>query len=94
MFKPKMDKCEGMKNSLNIRIITCDVCEKTFKYKSHLTIHKRTHSGEKPYKCGVCDNSFARKSDLTRHMLVHSGKKEFQCHVCDCVIKALLRKEV
>ena len=71
-----------------------EICKKMFKTKSSLNVHKKIHSGVRPYTCGVCDNSFARKSDLTRHMLVHSGKKDFQCHVCDCVIKALLRKEV
>ena len=27
----------------------CDVCEKTFSQSGHLTVHKLTHTGEKPF---------------------------------------------
>ena len=66
----------------NIKKIACDVCEKNFKYKSHLIVHKRIHSGGKSYNCEVCDKGFAVKSNLSQHMVVHSGKKYFQCYVC------------
>ena len=68
--------------NLNIKQNACDICEKTFKTKSYLIVHKRIHSGEKPFKCVFCDKSFIQKSDLTKHMLVHNGKKDYQCHVC------------
>ena len=32
----------------------CDVCEKVFRYPSHLTRHTRIHTKEKPYECDVC----------------------------------------
>ena len=70
------------KSNMDVKSIICDVCNKTFKSKSYLKIHKRTHSGKKPYKC--------EKGDLTRHMLVHNGKKDFQCFVC---LKEFQRKE-
>ena len=61
---------------------TCYVCKKTFKTKSYLNIHKRIHSGDKPYKCDNCGKSYIRKSTLTNHLLIHSSRKEFQCFVC------------
>ena len=63
-------------------ITNCYVCKKSFKPKSSLNVHRKIHSGEKPYKFDSCDKIFDSKSKFTRHILVHSGKKDFQFHVC------------
>ena len=65
------------------KILTCDVCNKSFKTKYFLNVHKRIQSGENPYKCDACNKSFNQKSHLTQHTLVHSGIKQFQCDVCN-----------
>lgn len=31
----------------------CLVCDKVFHYKGYLEIHKRVHSGDRPFKCSV-----------------------------------------
>lgn len=47
---------------------TCEYCGKVFKNCSNLTVHRRSHTGEKPYKCQLCSYACAQSSKLTRHM--------------------------
>lgn len=46
----------------------CSYCGKSFKSSYYLTVHLRTHTGEKPYKCSYCDYAAAQKTSLKYHL--------------------------
>ncbi|CDQ82245.1 unnamed protein product, partial [Oncorhynchus mykiss] len=73
----------GSKDSSR-RSDTCEYCGKIFKNCSNLTVHRRSHTGERPYKCGLCNYACAQSSKLTRHMKTHGqiGKDVFKCEIC------------
>nr|XP_037290685.1 zinc finger protein 182-like [Rhipicephalus microplus] len=62
---------------------TCHVCDKSFRDKSKLKRHWRTHTGEKRHHCFICQKSFSEKNILTDHMLTHTGERPHRCNVCD-----------
>lgn len=64
---------------------TCEYCGKIFKNCSNLTVHRRSHTGEKPYKCELCSYACAQSSKLTRHMKTHGrlGKDVYRCRFCE-----------
>ena len=60
----------------------CDDCDQKFTRRDRLTIHKRIHTVEKPYKCDVCYKEFTTNGNMTRHKRTHSGEKPYACDIC------------
>uniref|UniRef100_A0A1A8SAH3 B-cell CLL/lymphoma 11B (Zinc finger protein) n=2 Tax=Nothobranchius rachovii TaxID=451742 RepID=A0A1A8SAH3_9TELE len=54
---------------------SCEFCGKIFKFQSNLIVHRRSHTGERPYKCHLCDHACSQASKLKRHMKTHMHNK-------------------
>jgi uncharacterized Zn-finger protein len=92
--KAKMFRCEmcvtssTQNNSATRRFgsrkrpFSCNICNKSFIYRSNIENHIRVHTGERPFSCDICKKSFAQLTNLNTHMRVHSGERPFSCEEC------------
>ncbi|ELW66356.1 Zinc finger protein 48 [Tupaia chinensis] len=59
------------------RLHVCGFCGKEFPRNSDLVKHRRTHTGEKPYKCSECGKGFGDSSARIKHQRGHMVLKPF-----------------
>ncbi|XP_077546333.1 transcription factor Ken-like [Haemaphysalis longicornis] len=76
------------------RLHECHFCPYTSCRLFNLVMHKRIHTGEKPFKCSVCPSAFTQPSNLKRHMRSkHTDKKPFACRLCSSAFRYKLQLE-
>jgi uncharacterized Zn-finger protein len=58
----------------SIRPFACSICGRSFNRSSTLAVHKRKHTGERPFECNFpgCTKKFSQKGNLVAHKKIHS----------------------
>lgn len=60
----------------------CDICNYMTFSIGNLDLHKRKHTGERPFACPSCDKRFTRVAHLNQHVKLHANDFEMHCNMC------------
>ena len=98
--KAKCDDCGKMVRNIVLhkkvhgnRDFKCNICEKDYKRKSHLSAHtERQHGKEVMKPCGICAKTFPTAQNLRIHTeLVHMKRSVNACTICSREVKNMTR---
>ncbi|NXE71766.1 ZN574 protein, partial [Calcarius ornatus] len=54
--------------------LECEECKKLFSTETSLQVHRRIHTGERPYPCPECGKAFRQSTHLKDHRRLHTGE--------------------
>lgn len=83
MAKDYLAVKEHILSHLDMKSLSCCVCEQPSRSVCSLMWHVLSHMNISIFSCSVCGNSFVDRTILEQHMASHQGMKYlFECHFC------------
>lgn len=79
---PDNDTTKKHELKCNTKRYLCDECSYMTFSVGNLELHKRKHTGERPFACGSCDKRFTRVAHLNQHVKLHANDFEMHCQQC------------
>ncbi|KAM9208675.1 zinc finger protein with KRAB and SCAN domains 5 isoform 1-T1 [Dugong dugon] len=74
----KLDRNQG----IPMKAILGQPPSKRINFSEVTYAHKKSSTGERPYKCNECGKSFIQSAHLIQHQRIHTGEKPFKCDEC------------
>ena len=65
----------------------CEWCKYSTNYISHITNHRRVHTGERPFICDDCGMAFSERGNLVVHRRKNKYITPYVCDLCAKVIE-------
>lgn len=82
-LKLKKKSAKASPKQREIKVFSCDQCERQSGSSSNMARHKRKcHSNPKPetkFICELCSKQFTSSEGITRHIDMHNNHKKFEC---------------
>lgn len=74
----------GTKQYTNTKLnkFVCEVCNKSFVFRSQVIRHLSSHTGIRKFTCEYCNKQFMNNYNLTVHLRKHTGNFPLKCPVC------------